>query len=310
MIKDLFSKSICLAVVLMAIFLSSAVYASQTRIGVVFPKADAAYGRVFDEIIAGIQTLPDVVTVPVQFMSDATTATILEVVEKERLDVLISLGQGTYQLTQPASNQLPVVHGGLMLKPNGHNGVTLVGDPEKFLAQLKTLAPRVKRVYAVYGEDYSGWLMHKAEKVAPKYDIELKTYPAVDIRDAVIKYREVLERVRNGTDAIWLTLDDIIPDRTILPPILEAAWERRLVVFSNNPSHTRRGALFALFPDNYGLGKSLGELAVKQAGKQVAPQVVPANSLRVSVNERTASHLGLNYSQNQWRAFDVIYPAR
>jgi putative tryptophan/tyrosine transport system substrate-binding protein len=139
----------------------------------------------------------------------------------------------------------------------------------------------------------------------------LNAYAADDMREAVKKFRVILDQVKDSSDGVWLLLDNILPDKTIMPMALEAAWQHRVVLFSNNPSHTRRGALFALFPDNTQMGYSLAGLAlamIKERPRQ--PVVLPLSDLKVSINRRTASHIGLNYTKAAEEELDVIYPVR
>ena len=71
----------------------------------------------------------------------------------------------------------------------------------------------------------------------------------------------------------------------------------------------KRAALFALYPDYELMGYELADLAIKQIKDRTEPQAIPTRKLKVAVNKRTASHLGLHYSQSQQRNFDIVYPA-
>jgi hypothetical protein len=94
-------------------------------------------------------------------------------------------------------------------------------------------------------------------------------------------------------------------------------------VFSGNPSHSRRGLLFSMYPDNTRLGQALGQLAQEiqvrhqqtgsslKVGDTIAPQeqhihILPLEHLHTGVNLRTAEHLGISISRDQ--EFDIIFP--
>ncbi|HHL32294.1 MAG TPA: ABC transporter substrate-binding protein, partial [Oceanospirillales bacterium] len=207
-------------------------------------------------------------------------------------------------------NQLPVINGGMIMPPNdGHSGISLVASPVQFFAHLRNIAPSVKRVFTVYNEKNSGWLIRIAEEEALKSNIELQALEASNIRQAARHFKTILSIANTATDAVWLLLDKVVPDQSILPLVLDAAWKKNLVLFSNNPADTKRGALFSLFPDYEKMGYSLAEFSKQQINSNT-PLVLPLSSLKVSVNERTASHLGLNYSSNQRESFDLIYPIK
>jgi putative ABC transport system substrate-binding protein len=282
---------------------------NDARLLILYPKLNAAYDRVFAEIVSGASSHKGVIVRSMALTESVSRDEIQEEIDTDHIDSVIALGQSSYAISQQFSNQLPVIHGGMLMTPNGQSGISLAGSPAQFFSHLRHIAPPVKRVFTVYSEENSGWLIKLAQQEAKKYNIELTALPAKDIRDAVYRFREILDQVNGPTDAIWLLLDKLLPDQTILPMVLEAAWKRNVVLFSNNPSHTRRGALFALFPDHYKMGYSLADLSLHQL-KSKQPTLLPLSSLKVSVNERTASHLGLRYSSDQLEHFDVIYPLR
>ncbi len=284
--------------------------ADRTKLLVLAPKLNAAYDRVFSEITTGIVAHKSV-TAHSYTLTNATQQTdIQKEIEDKKIDAVIALGQTSYNIAEKFRDQLPVIHGGMIMNPNnGHSGISLVGSPAEFLSHLRNIAPGVKRVFTVYNEINSGWLIKMAEAEARKYHIELHALQATDIRHAAQQFKKILDQIKDGSDAVWLLFDKVVPDQTILPVALDAAWKKNIVLFSNNPAHAKRGALFSLFPDNEKMGYNLAELSIKQMSSN-APLVLPLSSLKVSVNERTASHLGLHYSGEQRESFDIIYPLR
>jgi len=80
-------------------------------------------------------------------------------------------------------------------------------------------------------------------------------------------------------------------------------------VFSSNVSHVRRGALFALYPNNVELGRNLATSAIGMAnGNPAVRGVLPLRSVLTAFNTRTASHLGLVPSPAQQRGFNLLFP--
>ena len=282
---------------------------SPANLLILFPKLNAAYDRVFNEIVDGIHSHNGVVPRTFSLTSSSTVAEIQAQIEANKTDAIIALGQSSYEIGKMFHDQLPVIHGGMIIQPGQHNGISLVGSPKQFFTQLKNIAPPVKRVFTVYSEENSGWLIRLAEQEAKKRNIELKALVASNSREAAHKFRDILTQANGSSDAIWLLLDKVVPNQTILPIALEAAWKKNLVLFSSNPAHTKRGALFSLYPDHQKMGYSLAELSLKLIDSP-QPTVLPLSGLKISVNERTASHLGLRYSNAQRGLFDIIYPLR
>ncbi|MBI3773234.1 MAG: hypothetical protein HY272_11115 [Gammaproteobacteria bacterium] len=280
---------------------------SAPKILVLHPDLTAVYGRVFEEILSGIESTPGV-EISTRVVTEQTSlAEITTLIQQRRFDGVIALGQSSHELGYLLKDQLSVVHGGLFLNPNGHSGISLAGSPHQFYAALNVVAPQVKRVLTVYNEKNSGWLIDVARKEAAASGIILEALAASDVREAAQQFQVILDRARGPQDAIWLLLDNVIPDKTVLPVILDVAWRKKVVLFSNNPLHSKRGALFALFPDHPRLGANLMEMVLKQIRSDHQPTVIPLSRLKVSVNERTATHLGLNYSIERLNQFDLVY---
>jgi putative ABC transport system substrate-binding protein len=282
---------------------------SAANLLILFPKLNAAYDRVFAEIVDGIDSHKDAITHTYTLTKSSSEKDIQKQIDKHKIDAIIALGQSSYEIGQSFREQLPVIHGGMIIRPGSHSGISLAGSPKQFFAHLETVAPSVNRVFTVYSEENSGWLIRLAQEEAKKANIELIAIAANDIRQAAQSFRKFLDKANGSTDAIWLLLDKVLPNRTVLPLALEAAWKKNIVLFSNNPIHTKRGALFALFPDHHKMGYKLADLSLQQLSSR-QPIVIPLSSLKIAVNERTASHLGLRYSNVERESFDIIYPLR
>lgn len=301
-----------LVVAVISLFMALTCHAATpARLLVLYPQVSPAYDQIFLEIIAGIESHPATSHQILPVLPTTTQQEISNYINKNDIDAVIALGKQTYDLAHGFKTRLPVIHGGLLINPNGHSGISLMGAPEQFFSHLSEIAPNVKRVYTVYNEENSGWIIRLAQQSAKARGIELKAYAANDLREAAQKFKGIVDQSRDSSDGIWLLLDNILPDKTIMPIVLEAAWQRQVVIFSSNPSHTRRGALFALFPDHGQMGHSLAGLALEKISERPRQAtVIPLSNLKVSLNRRTASHLGINYTQPAEEEVDVIYPVR
>lgn len=303
-------KRIIIESVLILLCLTSAAWPSSIQLAVLYPEARGNFSKVFENLISGIKEQQDINVISRQ----VSKATSIEEIDKwlveSNAQIILSLGHLSYTLSKKLNSNIPVTVGALVVSPEGHSGISLAADPRIFFKHLEDLAPDVKRVFVVYSEKNTGWLIDMAKRAVKKRNIELIAYKAADIKQGVKYYDEILQQVENGEDAIWIPLDRIVPDKIILPKILQAAWKHNIVVFSNNPLHTKKGTLFALFPDHRLMGKDLAQLAVEQFISKDKPRVLPAKSLKLAVNKRTASHLGLSFSKSKQQQFDIIFPSR
>lgn len=279
------------------------------EVAVLYPDVDVKYRQIFEHILEGLGQSSATRTTPILVNEATDPASVERQLREQQARAVITLGVRGYQVAKEIKTRAPVIIGALVVAPNGITGVSLAGDPREFLTQLNQLAPQVERVFVVYSEGNSGWLVRKAEVEARQRNLQLIAYRAVDVREAIRHYQRVLDEARDGTDAIWLPLDSIVPDETVLPMVLESAWKRHLVVFSNNPSHVKKGALFALYPDHRVMGRLLAELVVERLRPDSRPHVIPTRDQKLAVNQRTASHLGLSFTAGQRRQFDLVYPS-
>jgi putative tryptophan/tyrosine transport system substrate-binding protein len=296
--------------ILLSLLAPKICWAEHVQVAVLYPESRGNFSKVFENMLSGIKEQANITIVSRKISPNSSAEETNNWLLENNAQTILALGQRSYKLIKKLSTKLPITIGALVVSPNGHNGISLAGDPEMFFQHLKNLAPEVKRVFIVYSEKNTGWLIDLAEKSAQKHNIKLVAHKADDIKQGVKYYDEILSQAKSGKDAIWIPLDRIVPDKTILPKILQTAWKRNIVVFSNNPLHTKKGTLFALFPDHKQMGTNLAQLAVNQFHSKAKPLVIPAMNLKLAVNRRTASHLGLHFSKSKQRKFDVVFPSR
>ncbi len=299
----------CALILLMMLSVPAA--AGDMKVAVIYPQVQSAYARVFENIIDGIDAADGIQVLSKTISEGSEVDELNRWLDSEQADALIALGQHGYKIAKQLPSSRPMVVGAALVTPNHLNGISLAADPEQFFKRLGNLTPPVKRVYLVYSEQNNGWLIPLAQAAAKRHSVELHSYEADDTRTAVRTYRDILGEVKDLQDAIWLPLDNIAPDEAVLPMVLEAAWEKKLVVFSNNPSHVKKGALFSLFPDHREMGEELARMVIRlMRGTGAPPGIVPLQDLKVAVNLRTASHLGMLFTPTQRSGFALIYPSR
>lgn len=299
----------CIPLLLVMFAVSGAVFAGDPRIAVLYPEASGGYKQVFNNMVEGVEQLDNVDVISMELVKQPETKRINDWLIENRVDSVIALGSTSYSIAGQLPDSIPVTVGALVLSPDGFSGISLAGDPELFIEHLRNLAPDVRRVHVIYSKKNSEWLMDIARDAARRQEIELVAYQAYSVKDGLQQYDRVLDEVEGTTDAIWIPLDTVVPDKLILPKLLTAAWDKQIVVFSNNPLHAKRGVLFALFPDHRSMGSDLGRLALEQITARNPQKVLPARNLKLAVNKRTASHLGFSYSKNQQRQFDIVFPS-
>lgn len=298
---------------LMAIALSFAMLSravADDSAAIIYPDAGGAYRGVFESIVQGIED-QRLKTRKIALRDDMTREEVAARVAASGAKSVIALGRQGVAAALDLSADHTVFVSGIQTQPPGNrgiNGILLAPDPALVLARLKSLVPTVRRIFVVYNSRNNEWLIKNAREDAAAAGIEIVTRDVSDLRESVRAFQEVVSNADGRRDAIWLINDDsIFSEDYVLPFILKEAWNRSIPVVSNNVSHVKRGALFALFPDNYALGRSLAQLVLAN-GSNSSRNLLPLRDVRVAVNLQTANHLALNLSYAQQRGFDLIFP--
>ena len=221
----------------------------------------------------------------------------MEAIQRMALDLPVVIGA-----VLPSS-----IHSDIMSWP----GITLAPSPEMLFKQLKIFAPTIKQVSVVYNPEINQFLIKEAMVAAKRLGLDINAKQAHDLRSAALIYRDLMKDMGDETSAIWLLQDvTTIDSDTILPLLLEEAWNRRLIVFSSNLVHVKKGVLFSMYPDNLKLGEELGKLAMDVMQNKTNSEILPLKALKLAVNIRIAKHLGIKIQRQQEKSFDLIFPRR
>lgn len=296
-------------VALSFLFLFSSARA-ETRIAVLYPESAPAFQKLYQTIIGGMGQASEV-RVQSRAVSDKDSVDQLKSwLASGQSQVVVSLGSLPASLTGPLAAGTPLIYGAGALNDNSVPGVSLASSPNKLFDRLTQLKPDVERVFMVYRPQATGWLLSAGKTAARDHGLELVAVPSDDIQQAAAAFTRILQQARPGKDAIWLTLDPVVPANLLLPVLLREAWDKQLVLFSNNPLDVSKGALFALYPDYPAMGRQLAERAKKQLGRNPPPSPEASEHLNGALNTRTASHLGIVLSSQQQQSFQQVYPER
>jgi putative ABC transport system substrate-binding protein len=288
---------------------------SAAAVAVLYPDLQEPYRGVVNSIIEGIQ---ERLKEPVRLFSlqdESAGKQLKGVIDSKHFDAIIALGRTGLDVAKQWQGEIPIIAGAQLLTPGkegrGISGISLDIDPEIFFNYLTMIASGVKRVHVVYSVQSSAWLIQDAREVAKKHGFQLMAYKSQDIRGAALIYRDILAKSRPSEDAIWLLPDPVaVDDKLILPLLLQGAWDQSILIFSSNPGYVRRGVLFALYPNNEEMGKSLAKMADRYMHeKDMEDHIIPLSDVQAALNIRTAEHVGLFISDDKRQKFTLIFPA-
>jgi len=312
-IKSIFRNTLQHFVVLvfLCVFVNQSAYSRDSlNIAVLLPESSPAHHRLYQVIIKGMQVHDNVVINQKQFSRQTDTQQLSDWVIEQNSHAVVILGKSGVTLSRKLKLNIPVVTGAHILAPDNHSSVSLAADPVQMFQRLKQLSPSIRRVFVIHNEANTGWLIRVGEKVARQLGLQfeqLEIDSPDDVRPVVTRLHE---RAEQGRDALWLPLDPAVPTSIVLPNLLKVAWQKELIIFGNNPLDVKKGILFAMYPDYTSMGKQL--LAMVQARIKGVDAVRPEASiyLKMAVNNRTASHLGITLAPALLEQINLLYPRR
>ena len=263
---------------------------------IIYPSVKAPYNKIYKDIIKGIEKNYGGLTKKLKIQSDDSGLVLTKKIDQYQPDVLVALGRHSLKKVRDLKSPIPLVAGAITKTDRAVPGVSMTPDPEILLSHLLTIAPFVSRVYVVADTDKNDQI-ERASIYLKQKGITLQTEKATSIQPAADKYLKIINSA-SASDAIWLMRGTSLNDPSILMLVLEAAWKKNIVVFSSNPAHVKRGALFSVYPDNEKMGSTLAKIAQQQnlPDSQTARNtgLLPLRNLHLVVNKRTSKHLGID----------------
>ncbi|MGB5326097.1 MAG: hypothetical protein WBN40_11830 [Pseudomonadales bacterium] len=276
---------------------------------VVTPESAGPASVIYDKVVEGINSSAMLEVTRLSLPHDAELDWLQAQVDLHEHEIVIAIGNQSYKLCDGLKTASTVVAGGISGQPNGIPTLSLTADPNTAIQHLKRVAPEIRDIRIVYSEAMNGWWYEQAARVASSHGVQIYGYRANDLKHGVELYEKMVDDATPIHSAIWIPLRSIVPSKTILPYLLGKAWEKKLSVVSNNPSHTKMGGLMALYPEHESMGAQLAAFALAHyQGVAGVERISGTTQLRLAVNLRTGAHIGLRFSTEERQSFDKIFP--
>ena len=283
------------------------VSAQGAQLAVVFPQVRQPFMKVYQTIAKGAAEGFAGPTSEI-ILDEQKSAT--ELASQIGDQVVVALGgRGVTQL-QPIELTHPLVVGAVSRRMSHVYGMSMIPEESVIVTKLHALAPDTSRVFVVVRTNDNIIDLKAAQLAFNQLGIQLIIHEVEDLRAAAGIYRKVIRSLGPG-DGVWIPSGDRFVGNALLSILLQASWKSEFVVFSSNPTHVKRGALFSVYQDNFQMGVRLGELARKIAeGEQQQAGMEPLQSVFVTLNERTSNHLGILLTDDMKEHIDLVLPAR
>ena len=158
------------------------------------------------------------------------------------------------------------------LKAPGDNvsGVSNFVEVNQQFDLFKKIIPSLKNIGIIYnpGEANSVSLVELMQKAAQLKDLNLVLMPASKTSEVSAAAQGLIGKV----DAIFINNDNTA--LSAFDAIFKVALERKIPVFSSDTDMLAKGALAALGPDQYQIGRQAGRMVVKILRGQAAPATI------------------------------------
>ena len=275
---------------------------------IIYPEVREPFARIFEEVVRGAEEGYQQEVRRVSMADNQSPVDFVHVLDQSS-PVLVLGNRLARQVTEHNADRRLIV-GAVNSEYNNVFGITLVPDAAVVAAKLPLLVPDVRTVHIVTNPDNNLLDFDHVTTVLQQQGIELSIHRAEDIRVAAGVYRDLMPTL-SEQDAVWILPKGSFVNNAVLAILLHESWEKHFVVFSSNPIHVKRGALFSIYPNNYKMGLSLGRMAWDIAqGNSPQRQMQALEDVFITVNERTSNHLGINLSDDIRSHIDLILPAR
>ena len=237
-------------------------------------------------------------------------AALSSMIAADRPDVLITLGRTATLLAQQVNPSIPWLTGAteLPVPSPGLGGISLTVNPDRFMATLTAVAPRINRISVLIDPERFGWLRARMERAAHARSLQLKIYDATTVSEAASTSLNILRYGNPATDSLWLLEQGGLLTPDTYPRVIEEAWANQYLIFSSDFHHVSEGALFALYMNPATLGARLAALAMSSA-PHPAPIAFDDSPAR-AINLRTARHLSNTVEISATQGFDIIVGER
>lgn len=305
------------AVVLGLVLAHAAGAAAAARVAVVkssgippFEQAAAA----FTAALRADALQPEILTFDLKGEREAAVS-VMEQLRDRPPALIVSIGSlaTAAMLAQPST--IPVVfsmvlyprESGFLDRPDREvTGASLDVPLADQFRYLKRLVPLATRVGVLYHPEETGSVVEAARGAATALGMRLVAAEVANSAEVLPS----LERMLPSIDVLWTVADSHVLTAHTAAPLLLAALAGGVPTIGLSPAHVRSGALAALSCDYADVGRQTAEVVLRVLRGERAGAIPPTTprSVSLSLNLRTAAHLGLDVADDVRREATEVTP--
>ncbi len=266
----------------------------------------------YDQAIEGFRSVTQARVVEYNMKGDIEEGLkIIRQIEQLKPAVVLAVGAKAAALAKENLSDIPLVYCAV-IDPEKHGlqagditGIALEIPVNAQLKTFKAVVPTLKRIGVVYDPAKTSGLIRVAQEEARRLGLELIAAEVSNAKDLPGTIRSLLPKIQG----LWM-----IPDSTVITTdsfqfILLTTLEQNIpfMAFSNN--FVKAGALLALSPDYFAIGRQSSLLVDKVIKSGVADRgkIIHPETARLSINLKTAKILGLEIPERVLSTADEVF---
>ncbi|MDD2320247.1 MAG: ABC transporter substrate binding protein [Geobacteraceae bacterium] len=220
----------------------------------------------------------------------------LREIRRRRPDLILALGADALSKVRRIGN-IPIIYC-MVLNPDpllgsedNITGISMSITPEKQLASLRKVLPKLDKIGTAYNPDKMGSFVEKARVAGQKMGIRLVAAKVERAKD----FPRALESLPQDLDAYWMLPDSTVTTPETVEAMILFSIQTRIPVFTFSDKYLRMGAFMSVELDTIDLGKQAGRVAEKiRSGTAVGdiPRAY-ADHATTTVNQAVAEKFGI-----------------
>jgi len=267
---------------------------------VIYSEVKASYQSIFDRILNGINKSCGDAPKMLQVDSSISLEDLEKVITDGKYSNVIALSNNiATKLNKLRLTNVTVIAGGFIYNDLSNSalppGYSLSINPQHYLDVLSSMSPNTKSLYVFYMPGRDEYVLDIFRRHTKKYGLTLIPQMASNLDDFYANAKLLSDIKKGSNDAIFVTRSVLsLSISDTLNYLLKISWNRQLIFFSDLFSGVSRGILFSLFPDYYQYGILLGSALTGKTPERA----LLLDTYKITINSRTARHLGLVSSIN------------
>lgn len=252
----------------------------------------------YDQSIQGFRNITRAEVIEYNMKGDVEEGLkIVEQIRRRKPAAVLAVGSKAAVLAKENLSGIPIVYCAVIdperygLQAGDVTGIVLEIPVNSQLRAFKSVVPALKRIGVVYDPTKTSGLIRQAQEEARRLGLELVPVEISSAKDLPGALRSLLPKI----EGLWMVPDSTVITADSFQFILLETLERHIPFMAFSTNFVKAGALLALSPDYFAIGRQAAVLMDKVVKIGISDQgkVIYPEGGRLIINLKTADILGL-----------------